>query len=409
MDNWFNSKWFVRGISLAFAILLYVFVNVETTTQSDSLIPGGTDTDKVQTLNDVPVSIRIDGDRYVVSGVPEFVTVSLEGPNSVLTAVVMQRNFELYVDLEDLGEGTHTVDIEYARIPDEISVYIEPKTIDVSIEERATEEFVVDVDFINIDKLPEGYELGEPEINPETVTITSSRSIIDQIAIVKVYIDVAGLTEPINNREVPVNVYDSQGNGLSVRIAPESVVVSVDIYNPSKVVPIEVTTTGELAENLTLQSLTPEIDEIEIFAVTEVLETIEVIKTEEIDLSEITESTSVDVKLDLPAGVQVADEEITVNVDIEKTETFEDVPIEYEALGNGQDLTFLNPSDPFMSMTIIGDDKDVNELSRDDFQLFINIKDLGEGEHRVPVVIEGPDYIEASVEFEEVMIQIISE
>lgn len=409
MDNWFNSKWFVRGISLAFAILLYVFVNVETTTQSDSLIPGGTDTDKVQTLNDVPVSIRIDGDRYVVSGVPEFVTVSLEGPNSVLTAVVMQRNFELYVDLEDLGEGTHTVDIEYARIPDEISVYIEPKTIDVSIEERATEEFVVDVDFINIDKLPEGYELGEPEINPETVTITSSRSIIDQIAIVKVYIDVAGLTEPINNREVPVNVYDSQGNGLSVRIAPESVVVSVDIYNPSKVVPIEVTTTGELAENLTLQSLTSEIDEIEIFAVTEVLETIEVIKTEEIDLSEITESTSVDVKLDLPAGVQVADEEITVNVDIEKTETFEDVPIEYEALGNGQDLTFLNPSDPFMSMTIIGDDKDVNELSRDDFQLFINIKDLGEGEHRVPVVIEGPDYIEASVEFEEVMIQIISE
>lgn|SRR5690625_4816562 len=409
MDNWFNSKWFVRGISLAFAILLYVFVNVETTTQSDSLIPGGTDTDKVQTLNDVPVSIRIDGDRYVVSGVPEFVTVSLEGPNSVLTAVVMQRNFELYVDLEDLGEGTHTVDIEYARIPDEISVYIEPKTIDVSIEERATEEFVVDVDFINIDKLPEGYELGEPEINPETVTITSSRSIINQIAIVKVYIDVAGLTEPINNREVPVNVYDSQGNGLSVRIAPESVVVSVDIYNPSKVVPIEVTTTGELAENLTLQSLTPEIDEIEIFAVTEVLETIEVIKTEEIDLSEITESTSVDVKLDLPAGVQVADEEITVNVDIEKTETFEDVPIEYEALGNGQDLTFLNPSDPFMSMTIIGDDKDVNELSRDDFQLFINIKDLGEGEHRVPVVIEGPDYIEASVEFEEVMIQIISE
>lgn len=409
MDNWFNSKWFVRGISLAFAILLYVFVNVETTTQSDSLIPGGTDTDKVQTLNDVPVSIRIDGDRYVVSGVPEFVTVSLEGPNSVLTAVVMQRNFELYVDLEDLGEGTHTVDIEYARIPDEISVYIEPKTIDVSIEERATEEFVVDVDFINIDKLPEGYELGEPEINPETVTITSSRSIIDQIAIVKVYIDVAGLTEPINNREVPVNVYDSQGNGLSVRIAPESVVVSVDIYNPSKVVPIEVTTTGELTENLTLQSLTPEIDEIEIFAVTEVLETIEVIKTEEIDLSEITESTSVDVKLDLPAGVQVADEEITVNVDIEKTETFEDVPIEYEALGNGQDLTFLNPSDPFMSMTIIGNDKDVNELSRDDFQLFINIKDLGEGEHRVPVVIEGPDYIEASVEFEEVMIQIISE
>src|SRR5699024_6994513 len=161
MDNWFNNKWFVRGISLAFAILLYVFVSYEmTTTQSESRIPGGADTDRVQTLNDVPVSIRIDGDKYVVSGVPEFVTVSLEGPNSILTPTVMQRNFEIFVDLRDLGEGTHTVDLEYTRISDELSVYIEPKTIDITIEERATEGFVVKVDCINIDKLPEGYELG---------------------------------------------------------------------------------------------------------------------------------------------------------------------------------------------------------------------------------------------------------
>src|SRR5699024_10681527 len=166
MDNWFNNKWFVRGISLALAILLYVFVSYEmTTTQSESRIPGGPDTDKVQTLNDVPVSIRIDSDKYVVSGVPEFVTVSLEGPNSILTPTVMQSNYEVYVDLADLDEGTHTVDINYTKISDELSVYIEPKTIDVTIEERATEEFAVNVDFINMDQLPEGYELGEPEVN----------------------------------------------------------------------------------------------------------------------------------------------------------------------------------------------------------------------------------------------------
>src|SRR5690625_6301618 len=104
----------------------------------------------------------------------------------------MTRNFEVFVDLRHLGEGTHTVDIQYAKVPSELSVYIEPKTIEVEIEERASEEFDVDVDFINIDQLPEGYELGVPDVNPGKVRITSSRSVIDEIAIVKVYIDVAG-------------------------------------------------------------------------------------------------------------------------------------------------------------------------------------------------------------------------
>lgn len=405
MDSWFNNKWFVRGISLAFAILLYVVVNVEMTT-TDSRIPGGADTDKVQTLNDVPISIRIDSDIYVVSGVPEFVTVSLEGPNNILTSTIMQRNFELYVDLNELGEGTHTVDVEYTRIPDELAVYIEPKTLDVTIEERATEEFAVNVDFINMDQLPEGYELGEPEVNPETVTITSSRSVIDQIAMVKVYIDVAGLTEPVNNREVPVNVYDSQGNGLNIRIAPESVVVSVNVDNPSKTVPVQVSTVGDLQEEYTLTSVVPNIEEIEVFATSDILENIEMIETEEVDLSEITESGTIEVKLVLPDGVQVADDMISVDIEIEQTETFDEVPIEYDPLENGQEVSFINPSNPFMSMTIVGNDKDVTKLTIDDFQLSIDIENLTEGEHQVPVSIDGPDHVEASAEYDEVAIKI---
>src|SRR5690625_7210935 len=79
------------------------------------------------------------------------------------------------------------------------------KTVSITIEERASAEFQVQLEFINQDELPFGYELGETTIEPETITVTSSRSLIEQIAIVKVYIDVEGLTEPINKREVPIN------------------------------------------------------------------------------------------------------------------------------------------------------------------------------------------------------------
>ena len=383
----------------------FVVVQMEETKfQTDSRIPSS-GSDKVETLDNVPVDIRIDSEKFVVSGVPEFVTVSLEGSTGNLTPVIMTRNFEIFVDLRDKGEGTHTVDIEYAKIPSELSVYIEPKTIEVEIEERASEEFAVDVDFINIDQLPEGYELGVPEVNPSTVKITSSRSVIEQIAIVKVYVDVAGLTESINNREVPVNIYDSQGNGLSVRIEPSSVVVSVPIDNPSKTVPLEVETTGELPEGYNLISVTPKIDEVEVFAVSAILDELDELVTEKIDLSEISESGEYEAKVVLGEGMNVAEDSVKVTIEIEQTRTIEDVVIEIRNDGD-QEVLFKDPDMEAMDVTIVGSDEEVKDFSVDDFRLFIDVEGLEIGEHEIPVSIEGPDHVTSNVEFEQVTIEI---
>lgn len=405
MNKWFESVWFLRVVSLAFAIVLYVFVSLEGTTQLEAqFTPNGAD--EVQVLDDVPVDIRIDAERYVVSGVPEVVKVSLEGSSSLLTPIVMQRNLTVFVDLEDLEEGEHTVDLEHSDLTSDVSVYIEPKTIDITIEERATKDFPVSVDFINKDELPAGYELGEVEINPENVTITSSKSVIDQISMVKVYIDVAGLTEPINNREVPVNVYDSQGNELNVRIEPETVIVSVDVHNPSKVVPINVPTTGELPDGYSLTSITPLVDELEVFATSQTLETLEEISTEEVDLANIKETGKIDVKLVLPNGTNAAEETIEVNVELEQTKTIEDVSIEVRSLQRGQEVSFIEPDEDAMSVTVIGDEKEVREITMDDFRLFIDVGNLGEGEHDVPVTIEGPDRITFKEQFDQVTIEV---
>lgn len=406
MDKWFNSKWFVRVVSFAFAILIYVFVNIEvTTTQSDSRIPSVSD--EVRTLNDVPVDIRIDSERFVVSGVPEYVTITLEGPTSTLTSSVMQRNFDLYVDLQGLEEGTHTVDIEHARVPDNLAIYIDPKTIEVRIEERASKEFDVSVDFINRDQLPDGYELGDPEINPDKVTITSSRSVIDQIAMVKVYIDVAGLTDPIKNREVPVNVYDSQGNGLSVRIEPASVVVSVDVLNPSKNVPVHISSTGTLQEGLSLISIEPEKEEVEVFATSDILDDLEQISTEDIDLSQITKSGPIEAELKLPDGTTIENSTITLNVELEQTRKFEEVPIGINA-SDGQDVTFISPDQAAAVITVLGNEKDVSALTADDIQLFIDASDLDNGEHQVQIRVEGPENVTFTAEPHQVTVDVTS-
>lgn len=171
MDNWFNSKWFVRVISLVFAVLLYVFVSVEindTENNDDNAAPGNSE--EMQTLEEVPVNIQIDSENYIVSGVPETVSVTLGGTPGILTPTVIRQNFNVYVDLQGLEAGEHTVEIQH-DINNDLEVYIEPKTVEVTIEERASEEFSVTADFINEEQMADGYELGEDQITPETVKI----------------------------------------------------------------------------------------------------------------------------------------------------------------------------------------------------------------------------------------------
>ncbi|MBC5636707.1 hypothetical protein H8S33_07755 [Ornithinibacillus sp. BX22] len=409
MDNWFRSKWFIRGISLGFAILLYVFVSIEEAdTSNESLIPnlfGGSS--QTETLTGVPLDILIDSEQYVVSGVPESVTVSLEGPASALTPIVRQRNIELFVDLRDLTEGEHEVEIEYDNVPNQLSVYIEPKTITVFIEKRASNEFNVSVDFINEDKLPEGYQIGAYELNTNTVKVTSSKEIIERIAIVKVYVDVAGLTESINNREVPVNVYDSQGNELAVRVDPATVVISAEIENPSKSVPVSVATTGELQEGYSMVSMEPKVEEVEVFAVTDILDNLDEIKTEPIDLSELTKSGTIKVGLALPDRVLPSDvNEIEIEIQLEQTKTIDEVPIEVNNLADGYNHRLIEPNESQLSITVTGNEQDVRDLSAEDFRITIDASGLETGRNTVPLEIEGPENVTVETEVKEVVIEI---
>ncbi|ASN03628.1 CdaR family protein [Virgibacillus necropolis] len=408
MDNWFKSKWFVRIISLAFAILLYVFVSLtlyDSESENDSRIPDGSD--DLETIEKFPVDIQIDEEKYVVSGVPEYVTVQLQGNPGVLVPAVRQPSFDVYVDLEGIGAGEHTVELEYSNVPNNLGVYIEPKELDIVIEERASEEFNVNVDFLNTDELSEGFEIGSSEVEPKSVTITSSKKIIDQIGIVKVFVDVAGLDESIESREVPVNVYDSQGNELNVNIEPENVVVSAELLNPSKMVPVAVPTTGELPKEYVLSSIKANIEEVEIFATSSVLEGIDKVTTEDINLSEITESQTIEAKLALPEGTSVPETKtVEVEVELKRTKTIDDVAIDVENSGNGQDIEFTTPSDAIMNVVVAGSEESISELTKEDVQLFVDVEGLEEGEHQVPVTIKGPKNVTVKAEMEQVTIEI---
>ncbi|MGP4040194.1 CdaR family protein [Gracilibacillus sp. D59] len=405
MNKWLEKPWVIRVVALILSVLLFVVVAFDENVYDNDdgfELSFGTN-NETQTMDDVPVQTQIDQDKYVVSGVPETVSVTLQGSVSSVTSTVLQRNFDVYVSLEDLGTGTHTVPLEYSGIADRLNVYIEPQEVEVTIEERASQEFNVTIDTVNRDKVEEGYEVANVYADPEQVVVTSSKSIVDKIEIVKGFVDVSGFSESQTLENVPVKVYDSQGNELNVRIDPPTVDVSVEMKNPNKTVPISIKTENEAPEDVRVTSMELETKEVQVFADESYLDQLEEIATEPIDLSQITESGTIDVPLEIPKDVRkVNSETVKVNVNVEtiEEETIEDVTIDYGNEVDEQSVTFIEPDTNSMNITMRGFPSDLEKVAEADLQLTIDIGDRAPGEHQLPVELITPEGLPEGVAFE---------
>lgn len=410
MDKWLKSPWTLRVVSLVFAVLLYAYVSAETDVDNRAGEVPITSSDETNTV-DAPVGIRIDDSKYVVSGVPEYVSMQLVGPASDVTAAIQQKNYEAYVDLRDLDTGTHTVKLHYENVSDNLQVYMQPASIEVTIQEKASQQFNVNVGYTNEDQMAAGFQVDSSTVEPQTVSIVSTQEVIDQIASVRAYVDLTDIDADINSREAPVKVYDAQGNELSVNVQPETVEVSVQVSNPSKTVPVEVKTKGKAPEDVSVASLTPEKQEVTIYAPQDTLDGIDSISTEEIDLSKVTENQTIDADLQLPDNVRSAsDEQVSVDIELEETSetTIENVPVTIEDLPDDLEATLTDPQNEQIDVTVSGAQSEIEGLSADDITATIDGSGLDEGEQTVQIDVSGPQNIELTPSQEEATITVQS-
>ncbi|PAF35688.1 hypothetical protein CHH58_15850 [Terribacillus saccharophilus] len=408
MDKWLKSPWTLRVVSLVFAVLLYAYVSAESDVDNRAGEVPITSSDETNTV-DAPVGIRIDDSKYVVSGVPEYVSMQLVGPASDVTAAIQQKNYEAYVDLTDLNTGTHTVKLHYENVSDNLQVYMQPASIEVTIQEKASQQFNVNVGYTNEDQMASGFQVDSSTVEPQTVSIVSTQEVIDQIASVRAYVDLTDIDADINSREAPVKVYDAQGNELSVNVQPETVEVSVQVSNPSKTVPVEVKTKGQAPNDVSVAALTPDKQEVTIYAPQDTLDGIDSVSTEEIDLSKVTENQTIDADLQLPDNVRSAsDEQISVDIELDETSetTIENVPVTIEDLPDDQEATITDPQNEQIDVTVSGAQSEIEGLSADDITAVIDGSSLEEGEQTVQIDVSGPRNIELTPSQEEATITV---
>jgi YbbR domain-containing protein len=398
MDKLFNSHWFVKIISFFIALMLFAMVNMDDLTSQPGILPSLSD--RTSTLEEVEVSVLYDEENFAIVDQTEHVQVKLSGSQSAIAFFQLMRpTYEVFVDVTERQEGVHTLSIQHRGFPGDLSVSIVPQFARVELQEKQTVSIPVDVELVNTDGVKEGYSVGTPMVSPVNVTVTAAREVAAEVADAKAYVDVTDADKMLEEA-VPVKLYDSSGNELHLDVEPGIVDVRVPVTSPNKSVPIKVSREGELEEGLSIESVNVEPKEAVIYGPFDVIESINVLEGLTIDLDDITESETFTMELPVPAGVQKIDPEVvevTVNVAEEESRQWSDVPIEMIGASDETDVRFNEGEDDTLSIIAHGAETNLDQFSVDDIQVYIDVSGLSEGEHSVPIKINGPQNIRFSV------------
>lgn len=406
MDKFMDNPWFMKGVALVLSLLLFSSVSDGQGNEAkEKNVPANQQED---TIENVPVNSYFDTENFVVSGVPESVDVTIEGPKSIVQTTVSLKNFEVFVDMTDAKIGTQTVKLEVKNISDKLDVTIKPATAKVTLQEKITKEFKVEAEF-NQNLLDEGYTSQEPVVEPNTVEITGAKSDIEKISYVKATVDVDGPIEETITKNARVLAFDQQLNKLDVTIKPDIVKVTVPIKNTNKTIPINIVQKGTLPNGIAIDSIILDSKEVKISGNEEVVKETESARVE-VDLSKITENTVISIPVIVPEGITKVTPDVvkaTIQVSKQEQKTISGASIKTEGLLEGYDIHFIDPENGKISFVVIGSSETIKPLTESDFRIFLNVTNLGEGNHEVPIAASGPNNVTLKLDKERAKISII--
>jgi YbbR domain-containing protein len=432
MDRIMDNPWFLRFTALFLAVILFYSVQTE-----EGEPNGGKVGDHLDMIRDVPVQVYYDNENLVVTGVPETVNITIEGPINLVQTTKMLKDFSLIVDLRTLTMGRHQVSIQSENISEKLDVRIDPAMVNVLIEEKITETFKVEPEF-NKRLLAEDFQVANIDVVPSTIEVTGAKSIIESISFVKAtVVGENGIRESFE-QQAKIRVLDRDLNKLDVSIVPETVTVKVEVVENSKEVPIVLKLTGTPPDNVTIDSVASASEKLTIFGPSKVLDTIDAV-TVDVDVTKVKESQTMEVNIPKPKGVseislskikvdveatveepdpdaeveadadEKLDEEIASEEAEPSTETisFENVEISVNGLDDKYKSTLLKPENGLVTLTVVAEPDIIGKLAKSDFTVSVDASGVvAEGENVYPVTVEGPENLQWTLSEEEVTIRI---
>ncbi len=387
MINLFENKKTMVALSIAVALLLWIFV--VTKENPKIFIP----------INDIPVELTnvesLEEKGLIISN-PQDYTISIRVYGKKNQVYKINKNaIRVEADLSRLNtKGTHFLPISIFGIPPEIEISSKnPDAIEIVLDQIVTKERDIKIKIIG--QPAEGMAYLSYIANPSKVTLEGAETLLNMVSEVVAELDITNASSEIN-KQLPLKAVDANGKEVGgVSISPKNVDVTIPI-GATKNVPVNPKLTGSLPQDSLITSVTVNPTEIKIGGISQNFNDISRISTEEISLTGQTKTFEKKVKLLLPEGVEVISGEaaVMVKVTIEPLieKTFETTDIKVNNLKG--DLTIgENNLDQTISYTLKGGKSQIDGLKKENLTLFIDVSDLPEGRHDLPVKIDLPEGI----------------
>ncbi len=393
LDSLFGNKIFLRVFSVLFAITVWCFF----------VAADGTLT-RQKTFAHIPVSVTGESALlsrgYVVTSkfaevIPyvDFVTEVTQANYERASASAYNPHLELS---QVTGEGENELTVVFtSQIYGQV-VSCNPASVKVQVERYITRRVPVVV-------MPEGQMEEELyllsyEADPATLVVSGPQSVVSRVARIAVRLNLSQLSaERMSDRmSLGFELQDADGQAVvsdRVNVTNQSVVqsaVMVDVVLvPQKQVAIDEDglVTGEPAEGYELSDAWAAEEHLTVAADREVLDALEVISVEEpLDITGEKGTVRGIVRLKTPAGIRnrIPSQMAVTAVLQEKTleRTFRSVPITAEGATDERQVT-LSPNRT--AALLSGAYGFISGLGTDDIQLYVDVSDLEEGRHTVPV------------------------
>ena len=265
----------------------------------------------------VPVAVVNSPEGYKVTKSEDTVKIKVRGARSLFVSATAD-DFRAYVDLGGAEAGKQSYKVQTALPQGFELVEVQPETVEFNLDKIIQKQVRADV-IVTGNSAP-GTTVAKVTQASSIVTIEGPQSAVESVTRVVGYVGLSGNSTDL---QVPLTALNADGREVhDVKVVPSVTEVTVQLARglTKKIVTIHPVLDGSLPDDLTLSEVRTDPIKLEIAGESKVLAPLSSVDTEKIDLSKVTGSEKLTVRLNLPNGVTVTNPEISVNIVVKKKE-----------------------------------------------------------------------------------------
>ncbi len=389
----------VKIMSVLFAVFLWFFVLDSTNpiVSMDFSVPLRVENENVLRSKDIVIK---------ESNFPRNVTVSLKGREEKIKRI-NSSEIEAVVDLSKVNDAsTGFLYVEIYNIPDGVSFEsVSPRTVNFKLEKIGENLYPIEV--TTVGKAKENYRVVGIIITPQTISIEATNSVISSIGKVMAVADITGIKSD-TSMKLMCKVYDKEGNEMPEFSDKYSVEARIEVAKEVSVIPV---VKGKPAKDYVdgVHKVSP--DKVLISGPSNLLDSIDNLKTESIDIEDLDASVTKTANIVLPSGVNLVNSQKAVSVSVEIVPLSvkkykikaEDIIMENEELDDS--LTY-KIADEEIEIEIKGTMEELDKIVESKLKPSIDVRGLKEGTYKRTLKVVLPSTLKLSQDVEvEVIIE----